>query len=193
VSIALIERCMILKTTVQQRRSNLEALAALGSRFTADVRAPHPSRSSWNVRPAHARRSSRPTHRDGNRRRILAIRRVSARFEFPRLSMARRRYSLPSSGLAARSSISNLQAQNHDWGVGASKAGLVPDQTNDSASGVAPALSREVPAAASRRVHGLTDVRDPYRPALPRFDRQPRFEARVRDPEPRSSPRSASS
>ncbi len=77
-------------------------------------------------------------------------------------------------------------------GLGRRRRASVPhqDQRADHL-GLAPALPRQVPAAAAREVARSDRRRDPLPPALPRSDRQPRLAPGVRNAEPdhRGDPR----
>ena len=94
-------------------------------------------------------------------------------------------------GRAAGARLPDLQAARFRR-LGRRRRAPVPHQDQRAHDlGVAPALPRQVPAAAAREVARSDRRRDPLPPALPRSDRQPRLAAGVRDAEPdhRGDPR----
>ena len=88
-------------------------------------------------------------------------------------------------GLAAGARLSDLQAARLRR-LGRRRGPAVPDEDQRADDlGVAPALPRQVPAAAAREVARADRRRDPLPPAVSRSDRQPRVAPGVRDAQPR--------
>ena len=178
---------------IQQRRANLDELAKLGVEIYphAFERRHTISAARRPLRAAHAGGARGGAHRHDHQRTDSGHP-IVRQGELPGpVRRPREDPGLHPPGRAAGARFPDLQAARFRR-LGRRRRAPVPHQDQRAHHlGVAPALPRQVPAAAAGEVARPHRHRDPVPPALSRSHRQPRLAPRVRDAEPhhRGDPR----